>query len=131
MSVAEAARLLGVATDASIPDIQHAFAREARLSHPDLLVEASEQERHAAGIRFAELREARDELLSAKPVVPVQFVTAGPQFHRVPGRGMGRSVLVLLLLAGLIVVSVTAQDGFRTDLVQNIRGVYLEPVDVP
>ena len=72
MSPADAAKLLGVAVDASIPEIQHAYARQARLNHPDLLVEATEEERRAAGLRFAELHDARDTLLSEKPVLPVR-----------------------------------------------------------
>jgi hypothetical protein len=124
MSPADAAKLLGVAADASIPDIQHAFARQARLIHPDLLVEASEDERRSAGLRFSELHDARDALLSEKPVVPVQLVDEGrPVRIRVgPMRGPWSTFLVFLVLAMVVVFVVTMQDGFRLEMVQNLVG---------
>ncbi|WP_210481251.1 hypothetical protein [Naasia sp. SYSU D00948] len=130
MSPADAAKLLGVATDASIPDIQHAFARHARLSHPDLMAEATDEERHAAGIRFAELRDARDVLVAARGSMPAGSpqVAAGPVriVRTEPVRGAWSTFLVFLVLAVIVVLVVTIQDGFRTEFVQNLRGVTVE-----
>jgi hypothetical protein len=124
MSPADAAKLLGVAADAGIPEIQHAFARQARLNHPDLLVEASEEERRSAGLRFAELHEARETLLAEKPLVPVQLVDDGrPIRYPVgPMRGPWSTFLVFLVLAMIVVFVVTMQDGFRLEMVQHLVG---------
>lgn len=131
MSPADAAELLGVAPDASIPEIQHAFTRRARLSHPDLMAEASEAERHEAGIRFAELRDARDLLVSSRADAPLAAHVA-PEAWPVrtmrtePMRGPWSTFIVFLLLAVLIVTVVTIQDGFRSEFVENLRGVTVE-----
>jgi DnaJ domain len=129
MSPADAAKLLGVAADASIQDIQHAYARQARLSHPDLLVDASEEERRSAGLRFAELHDARDALLAAKPVVPIRFVDDGRPIRIPTGpmRGPWSTILVFLVLAMIVVFLVTLQDGFRMQMVDGLIGT----VDVP
>jgi hypothetical protein len=132
MSPADAAILLGVAPGASAPEIQHAFARQARLHHPDLMTDASEEERHAAGIRFAELRAARDLLLATAPPAIATAVGEDPYPWPVrttrtePMRGPWSTVLVFLLLAVLVVTVVTIQDGFRSEFVQNLRGVTVE-----
>lgn len=127
MSPGDAAKLLGVAPDAPVAAIQHAFARRARLSHPDLLVDASEEERHAAGIRFAELAGARDVLLEQKPVQPARVVAAGTRLPSSPMRGPWATFLVFLLVAFLVVVSVSLQDGFRVGFVQDRRGTVHAP----
>jgi len=132
MSPADAASLLGVAPGASIPEIQHAFARQARLHHPDLLTDATDEERHAAGIRFAELRTARDVLVSSAASSAQEPQGAEPSPWPVrttrtePMRGPWSTVLVFLLLAVLVVTVVTIQDGFRSQFVQNLRGVTVE-----
>jgi hypothetical protein len=129
MSPAEAAKLLGVDVDASIPDIQHAFARQARLSHPDLLVDASDDERRSAGLRFAELHDARDALLAEKPVVPVQLVDDDRpvRIPTGPMRGPWSTFLVFLVLAMIVVFVVTMQDGFRLEMVENLVGTVDRP----
>ena len=129
MSPADAAKLLGVGADASIQDIQHAYARQARLNHPDLLVDASEHERRIAGLRFAELHDARDALLAAKPVVPVQLVDDGRPV-RIPAgpmRGPWSTFLVFLVLATIVVLIVTLQDGFRMEMVDGLLGTVDPP----
>ncbi len=132
MSPADAAILLGVAPGATLPEIQHAFARQARLHHPDLLTDATEEERHAAGIRFAELRAARDVLVSSATSGAAESKGAEPYPWPVrttrsePMRGPWSTVLVFLLLAVIVVTVVTIQDGFRSEFVQNLRGVTVE-----
>jgi len=129
MSPADAAKLLGVDADASIPDIQRAFARQARLSHPDLLVDASDDERRSAGLRFAELHDARDALLAEKPVVPVRLVDDGRPVRIATGpmRGPWSTFLVFLVLAMIVVFVVTMQDGFRMEMVDNLVGTVDSP----
>ena len=132
MSPAEAAELLGVAEDAGIPEVQRAFLREARHTHPDLLGHLDDLERRAAGVRFAVLREARDVLVERRPSQheqheqyeqPVELMEYdGPQFHPVPSRGIGRSVIALILLAVILVAAVTAQNSYRTSFVEQLRG---------
>ncbi|BDZ46804.1 DnaJ domain-containing protein [Naasia aerilata] len=131
MSPADAAQLLGVATDAPVTEIQHAFTRQARLNHPDLLTEATDEERHSAGIRFAELREARDVLLATSPVVETRFVdvpvpASGTRLPHRPMRNPWSTFLVFLILAIIVVVTVTIQDGFRMETVDNLRGGTIE-----
>ncbi len=132
MSPADAAALLGVAPDASVPEIQHAFARQARVSHPDLMADATDEERHAAGIRFAELRDARDVLVSSRATTPTSggVRDSGPMrtMRREPARGTWGTFVVFLILAILVVTVVTIQDGFRSEFVQNLRG---DTVEVP
>jgi hypothetical protein len=135
MSPAEAAELLGVAEDAGIPEVQRAFLRVARQTHPDLLGHLDDFERRAAGVRFAVLREARDVLVERRPSQPEQpdeyepyeqpvelMEHDGPQFHPVPSRGIGRSVIALILLAVILVAAVTAQNSYRTSFVEQLRG---------
>jgi hypothetical protein len=139
MSPVEAAALLGVALDASSTDIQHAFLRLARVTHPDVLADASEADRRDAGLRFADLKDARDVLLSARPSVeaaatgwvgsaglasetrPTGVVPGQPTFRRVRSRGMAGSIIALILLAVLLVATVSAQDAFRTSTIVNIN----------
>ena len=139
MSPVEAAALLGVALDASSTDIQHAFLRLARVTHPDVLADASEEDRRDAGLRFADLKDARDVLLSARPSVeaaatgwvgsaglasetrPPGAVPGQPTFRRVRSRGMAGSIIALILLAVLLVATVSAQDAFRTSTIVNIN----------
>lgn len=139
MSPVEAAAVLGVPLDASSSDIQHAFLRLARVTHPDVLADASEADRRKAGFRFADLKDARDVLLSARPRVeaaaagwvdsagpasssrPTGVVPGQPTFRRVRSRGMAGSIIALILLAVLLVATVSAQDAFRTSTIVNIN----------
>jgi curved DNA-binding protein CbpA len=139
MSPVEAAAVLGVALDASSSDIQHAFLRLARVTHPDVLADASEADRRDAGLRFADLKDARDALLSARPrgeasatgwvegaglasqTRPAGAVPGQPTFRRVRSRGMAGSIIALILLAVLLVATVSAQDAFRTSTIVNIN----------
>lgn len=121
MSPAEAASLLGVEADASIPDIQHAFARQARLTHPDLLTGAGDAERYAAGLRFARLREAQTVLVEQHPVLPVAFEYPTRRPRRQMG-GFGGTILAFLILAAVVVFAVTSMDAYRMGQVQNLRG---------
>jgi hypothetical protein len=65
MTLIEAAALLGVAEDASRADIEGAFKRLARLSHPDRFAGASAARSAAAAAEFIRITEARDLLLDA------------------------------------------------------------------
>jgi hypothetical protein len=137
MSPADAAQLLGVAPGASSAEIQHAFARQARLNHPDLLVDATSEERHSAGIRFAEVRDARDVLLSREqdgpgtPIETVHIVADGVPFRTVPMRNPWTTFLVFLLVALVVVLVVTLQDGFRMEFISELGGGVLDPPAAP
>ena len=118
MSRAEAAALLAVAADAGGPDVQRAFLRAARHVHPDTLPEAGEDERRAAAAAFDRLLRARDVLLVpvARPAADdahslVRGDPDGPRYRRVEGRGIGGSLVVLAMLAFLLVLLVTLQQG--------------------
>lgn len=128
MTRAEAASVLGVAPDAEPAEVQHAFLRLARRVHPDTLPDADERERRDAALRFDRLLQARGVLLTeaepgpepgpAEPGAwPETARPAGPgdaQWRRVPGRGLGGSLVVLALLAFLLVALVTLDDAFRS-----------------
>ena len=116
----EAAALLGVQETAAPPEVQRAYLRAARTTHPDLLPEADEGGRRAAAEAFDRLTRARDALLvplppapsgSASAWAPGRDGAAGPQYRRVEGRGIGGSLVVLVLLAFLLVALVSLQQG--------------------
>jgi curved DNA-binding protein CbpA len=122
----EAAALLGVPETAAPPEVQRAYLRAARTTHPDLLPEADEPGRRAAAEAFDRLTRARDVLLEPAPPAPAGSASAwvpgpdgaaGPQYRRVEGRGIGGSLVVLVLLAFLLVALVSLQQGlgFGTD----------------
>ncbi len=64
MTREQAAALLGLGDVASRSDILHAFSRNARLTHPDLLPDPTPEAVRAANERFIQLTTARDLLLS-------------------------------------------------------------------
>jgi curved DNA-binding protein CbpA len=116
----EAAALLGVPETASPPEVQHAYLRAARTAHPDLLPEADEAGRRAAGAAFDRLTRARNVLLDPAPPASTDTASAwspgpegaaGPRYRRVEGRGLGGSLVVLVLLAFLLVALVNLQQG--------------------
>lgn len=123
MPRAEAARLLGVGVDAAPEEVQRAYLRAARRTHPDVLPDLDEAGRRAAGDAFDRLTRARDLLLVAGPVaVPkdADWVVRpgwedGPRYRRVEGRGLGGSLVVLVLLAFLLVAIVSTEQGLRGD----------------
>lgn len=111
MTRAQAAAILGVPVAADAAEVQHAFLRLARHVHPDtLLPEADDGQRRAAAARFDELSRARAALLTA-PVEPPATV---PEWRPAPGRGLGGSLVVLVLLAFLLVALVTIDEAFRS-----------------
>lgn len=124
MTPTEAAALLGVSEGASIETVQHAFVRAAREHHPDRHFDGSDDDRAEAGERFRRLAEAREVLLQSRPVIPVEFQT--PLTTQRP-KGIGGSVVILLILAALLVLGVTLADGYRSDTVENLRGGYIQP----
>jgi hypothetical protein len=65
MTREQAAALLGLGDVASRSDILHAFSRQARLTHPDLLPDPTPETVRAANDRFVLLTAARDLLLTA------------------------------------------------------------------
>ena len=113
----EAAALLGVPETATPPEVQRAYLRAARTTHPDLLPQADESGRRAAAEAFDRLTRARNALL--EPVAPGSTAPAspcvpgpdGPRYRRVEGRGIGGSLVVLALLAFLLVALVNLQQG--------------------
>jgi len=117
----EAAALLGIAEDAPVAEVQRAYLRAARRTHPDLLPQADDAGRRAAGAAFAELTRARDAMLAARPMDPVERAMwsarpapeDGPVFRRVPGRGLGGSLVVLALLAFLLIALVSIEQGYE------------------
>jgi curved DNA-binding protein CbpA len=119
----EAAALLGVPEDASAADVQRAYLRAARRTHPDVLPQADEAARRAAAEAFDRLTRARDVLVAAPPPatgpvdgaawVPGPEGAAGPRYRRVEGRGLGGSLVVLALLAFLLIALVSAEQAFR------------------
>lgn len=74
----EAAALLGVPVGATRSEVFHAFARNARLTHPDLLPGATPEAVRAANDRFIRLAEARDILLTHSRSVRTEDVGADP-----------------------------------------------------
>lgn len=113
----EAAALLGVPESAPVQEVQRAYLRAARRTHPDLLTEADEAGRQAAGVAFARLTLARDTLLADRPEeagwsVPVDG-DSGPRFRQVPGRGLGGSLVILAMLAFLLIALVSAEQAFE------------------
>ena len=119
MPRAQAASLLGGAPDASGADGQRAFRRAARRVHPDVLGEADEAARRSAAEAFDQLSRARAAMLERPlPVSVAAYAEArgvpdGPQFRRVPGRGLGGSLVVLALLAFLLVGLVSLQQAVQ------------------
>ncbi|HEY0373445.1 MAG TPA: J domain-containing protein [Amnibacterium sp.] len=128
MTRIEAAALLGVAADATGPDVQKAFLRLARRVHPDVLPNATEAQRREAAERFDAIVRARGVLLDPASV-PASASTAGPpapdwahrageptgpRYRTVPGHGLGNSLVVLALLAFLLVAVVTIDHALRT-----------------
>jgi hypothetical protein len=127
MSRAEAAEVLGVAEAARAAEVQRAFLRLVRTAHPDALPGASEGERRAAAERFDRLVRARAVLLAPAPPTPSTpsagapddgyrprpMEPDGPLYRPVPGRGIGGSLVVLVLLAFLLVALVSFDDAAR------------------
>jgi hypothetical protein len=77
MTREQAAALLGLGDVASRSDILHAFSRQARLTHPDLLPDPTPETVRAANDRFVLLTAARDLLLTAPD--PARAATDGGQ----------------------------------------------------
>lgn len=128
LSRPDAAHLLQVPEDAGPAEVQRAYLRAARRTHPDVLPEADETARRAASLAFDRLTRARDLLLTTPPPAvasgtagaPAPAAWAygpegvdGPRYRRVPGRGLGGSLVVLALLAFLLIAIVSAEQGIR------------------
>ncbi|TFD47745.1 hypothetical protein E3T55_14375 [Cryobacterium frigoriphilum] len=67
MTPAEAAAILHVSGGASVADVDRAFQRRARLSHPDRFVGATDADIRVATAEFVRLIEARDLLRATAP----------------------------------------------------------------
>jgi hypothetical protein len=120
MSRRDAAALLDVPETATPPEVQRAYLRAARTTHPDLLTEADEAARRAAAEAFDRLTRARNVMLQPAPRVPGAPTSEwmpgpdgpdGPRYRRVESRGLGGSLVVLVLLAFLLVALVNLQQG--------------------
>jgi curved DNA-binding protein CbpA len=132
----EAAALLGVTVEATGTEVQKAFLRLARRVHPDVLPDATDAQRREAAERFDALVQARRTLLepgtaasaddgwapSAAGWQPRPGDPTGPRYRPVAARGLGNSLVVLVLLAFLLVALVTVDSGLR-------RHEFQSPVD--
>lgn len=117
----EAARLLGVPQDATAAQVQRAYLRAARTTHPDVLPDADEDRRRAAADAFDRLTRARDTMLGApirEPLPPVAGAAAmtAADPRRARDRGLGGSLVVLALLAFLLIGIVSAEQALRSGL---------------
>ena len=63
MNSTEAAKLLGIALDATRGEIERAFTQRARMSHPDRFTEVTSAQSQAAAAEFIRATEARNLLL--------------------------------------------------------------------
>jgi hypothetical protein len=83
--------------------------------------DADEVTRRAAGLAFGRLTEARDVLLVDLPVDPLDRARwaarpgdeHAPRFRRVPRRGPGGSLVVLVVLAFLLVGLVSLEQSYE------------------
>ncbi|WP_108251592.1 J domain-containing protein [Planctomonas deserti] len=145
MTREQAAELLGLGDAASRSDILHAFSRNARLTHPDLLADPTPEAIRAANERFIQLTTARDLLLSApapggSTTSAARAASTAPDAedaqpddaeepersprvayaYQGPGRrkphGMGSSIATVIALALVLVSVVSWQDAWRIDL---------------
>ena len=117
----EAAALLGVPDDATTAQVQRAYLRAARTTHPDVLPEADEAGRRAAAEAFDRLTRARDVLVGRpiaepSPLVAPMAAAGAPSFRRTQGRGLGGSLVVLALLAFLMIGIVSAEQALHGGL---------------
>lgn len=78
MTEGEAAQILRVPADASPELVHRAYRARARQSHPDLLQNATADQRAHAQAEFVEVTQARDVLLSAHPSGPGHVDDATP-----------------------------------------------------
>lgn len=112
MTVVEAAEVLGVQPDADLPDIQLAYRRLARDTHPDTSLERSDVERDRTAERFDRVVRARDVLVERKPVVAIRVEPVG---WRPRAGGVGASLALLAILAFLLLAIVSLGDAYRMD----------------
>lgn len=132
MTREEAAALLGVTVETPGTDVQKAFLRLARRAHPDVLTDATDAQRREAAERFDALVQARRTLLdpgtttsvddAKRPSGPGWDPRTGapdPRYRRVAGRGLGDSLVVLVLLAFLLVALVTLDSELRRHELQS------------
>lgn len=110
MTVFEAAEVLGVQPDADLPDIQVAYRRLARDTHPDTARDLSDSDRHRAAERFDRVVRARDVLVERKPVIAIRVQPIG---WRPRAGGVGASLALLAILAFLLLAIVSLDDAYR------------------
>lgn len=127
MTVLEAAEVLGVEPDADLPDIQLAYRRLARGTHPDTSPEISDSDRHEAAERFDRIVRARDVLVERKPVVAIRVEPTG---WRPRAGGIGTSLALLAILAFLLLAIVSLDDAYRMDPASDQPG-QSQPTVVP
>lgn len=119
MTVVEAAELLGVQPDADLPDIQLAYRRLARDTHPDTSPGRSDTERDRTAERFDRVVQARDVLVEHKPVVAIRVEPVG---WRPRAGGIGASLALLTILAFLLLAIVSLTDAYRMDPLRDQPG---------
>jgi hypothetical protein len=106
MTAAEAADLLGVGGGATPVEIESAFKRRARMSHPDLFTGASAAETAAAAAEFIRVSDARKLLLrlaaergvTAPPVVEPLVYSRESMPVRLPSPSRAPAVWISLLI---------------------------------
>lgn len=128
----QAESLLGLSGDVTRSEILHAFSRQARRTHPDLLADATPDAVRVANERFILLTSARDTLLAAPRAAPLP---AGPPAHEGPAgdtpgseaetasapsanpgkpRGMAGPILTVVAIAIVLVILVSWQEAWRS-----------------
>jgi curved DNA-binding protein CbpA len=126
----EAAALLGVREDASATEVQHAYLRAARRTHPDVLPDADDESRLAAAEAFDRLTRARDVLVATLPVDPLDRAAWAVRPDAPPARrtsrGLAGSLVVLALLGFLLVGIVAVETALVGDPTQ-VPGVSSTP----
>jgi hypothetical protein len=110
MTVTEAAELLGVRDGATREEIEDAFLRLARLSHPDRFAGATADESAAAAAEFIRISDARDLLLraaaeraarAARVTAPLVYDVDPRPVRRPPGRSTVIWTSLLIVVSGL------------------------------
>lgn len=119
MTPADAAALLGVALDASPAQIDAAYKRRARASHPDQFVGAGPQQTRAAADEFIRVTDARLLMLRyaaeqgsrARPTVPTTSPVAATATGTTTARHPAAPVALIVWSYLLIFASVFAFIG--------------------
>ena len=121
MGVELAASILGVPVSVSRADLEVAYRRRARESHPDRFVDASAKRQAQANAEFAAVAEAF-AVLSARPEVPVGR-SAAPVYAQ-PQRPIERPIVIVwcVLLAVGFALTLIGGPAPLGDFERLVRG---------